>query len=54
MGKLYTDVVINCLTCLDDDNADCGDCNDYEDANGVFMGVKYIEKVLLKLNEILV
>ncbi|KAL8746947.1 MAG: hypothetical protein Q9190_001109 [Brigantiaea leucoxantha] len=54
MGERYKKVVVNCLTCLDDDNADFGDQSEFEDLDGVLVGVKYIEKILLKLDEILV
>ncbi|KAK4574842.1 hypothetical protein LTR86_001684 [Recurvomyces mirabilis] len=52
IGNIYTSVVVTCLTCLDDDNEDFGECEDHEDADGVFVGVKYIEQVLLKLDDI--
>ncbi|KAK3678204.1 hypothetical protein LTR78_002300 [Recurvomyces mirabilis] len=45
IGNIYTDVVVTCLTCLDDDNEEFGECEDHEDADGVFVGVKYIEQV---------
>ena len=46
MGDKYTDVVVNCLTCLDEDNADFGqNPEDFEDEDGVQIGVRYIEKV---------
>lgn len=45
MGERYKKVVVNCLTCLDDDNADLGDQSEFEDLDGVLVGVKYIEKV---------
>jgi hypothetical protein len=45
MGMIYTDVVVNCLTCLDDDNDDYEELEDTDDANGVLVGVKYIENV---------
>jgi hypothetical protein len=38
MGDQYRDVVVNCLTCLDDDNVDFADTS-------VSTGVKYIERV---------
>ena len=46
MGERYKEVVVNCLTCLDEDNADFGDQSEFEDLDGVLVGVKYIEKVL--------
>lgn len=45
MGTVFKDVVVNCLTCLDDDNIDFGDRAEFEDEDGVLMGVRYIEKV---------
>jgi serine/threonine protein kinase len=45
MGTVFKDVVVNCLTCLDDDNVDFGDRAEFEDEDGVLMGVRYIEKV---------
>lgn len=45
MGDRYARVVINCITCLDQDNADFGDQSEFEDLDGVLVGVKYIEKV---------
>lgn len=45
MGERYEKVVVNCLTCLDQDNVDFGDQSEFEDIDGVLVGVKYIEKV---------
>ena len=45
MGGRYEEVVVNCLTCLDEENADFGDQSEFEDLDGVLVGVKYIEKV---------
>lgn len=45
MGEVYEEVVVNCLTCLDEDNTDFGDASEFEDADGVSVGVRYIEKV---------
>jgi hypothetical protein len=45
MGERYEDIVVNCLTCLDQDNADFGDQSEFEDIDGVLVGVRYIEKV---------
>jgi hypothetical protein len=45
MGTVFRDVVVNCLTCLDEDNVDFGDRTEFEDEDGVLMGVRYIEKV---------
>lgn len=45
MGDKYTGVVVNCLTCLDADNTDFGDPIEFEDEDGIAVGVRYIEKV---------
>ena len=45
-GERYCQVVVNCLTCLDKDNADFGDQSEFEDEDGVLIGVRYIQKVL--------
>jgi len=45
MGDRYTDVVISCLTCLDPDNADFSDENEFKDEDDITIGVRYIEKV---------
>jgi hypothetical protein len=45
MGTRYSDVVVTCLTCLDTNNVDFGDEVDFEDADGIEVGVRYIEKV---------
>jgi hypothetical protein len=45
MGERYEEIVVNCLTCLDEDNADFGDQTEFEDPDGILVGVKYIRKV---------
>ena len=47
MGTKYAKVVETCLTCLDDGNADFGDEQEFQDADGVLVGVRYIEKVIV-------
>lgn len=46
MGDKYSQVVVNCLGCLDEDNTDFGDGSEFKDEDGVLIAVKYIEKVL--------
>ncbi|KAF4159890.1 hypothetical protein CNMCM8927_001257 [Aspergillus lentulus] len=41
----FAQVVINCLTCMDESNRDFGDKEDFQDEDGVLIGVKYIERV---------
>lgn len=45
MGEKYTRVVVNCLSCIDTTNKDFGDESEFEDNDGILIGVKYIEKV---------
>lgn len=51
MGDKYTEVVVNCLTCLDDDNKDFGNKNEFQDEDGIAIGVRYIEKVRVRTSE---
>lgn len=46
MGVRYEQLVINCLTCLDKDNADFGNQSEFKDIDGVLVCVRYIEKVI--------
>ncbi|KAL5335424.1 hypothetical protein BJX70DRAFT_390704 [Aspergillus crustosus] len=52
MGEIYTRVVLNCLTCTDEENEDFGDEMQFYDEDGVLIGVAYIEKILLQLDTI--
>lgn len=45
MGDKYTDIVVSCLTCLDEDNPEFGDKTQFEDEDGITIGVRYIQKV---------
>jgi hypothetical protein len=45
MGTKYANVVETCLTCLDPGNEDFGDQAEFEDEDGIRVGVRYIEKV---------
>lgn len=49
MGTKYTDIVVSCLTCLDDENSAFGeeaaaDAN-VNDVDGIGIGIRFIEKV---------
>ncbi|KAG8531920.1 uncharacterized protein KY384_003556 [Bacidia gigantensis] len=52
MGRKYTQVVMSCLTCLDKDNEAFGDESELEDEDGILVGVRFIEKILMQLDEI--
>lgn len=54
MGTRYSRVVETCLTCLDKGNEDFGDESEFQDEDGVAVGVRYIEKVVGKLGDIVV
>ena len=54
MGTKYGKVVETCLTCLDEGNEDFGNEEEFQDGDGVAVGVRYIEKVVAKLGEIAV
>jgi hypothetical protein len=45
MGTKYAEIAATCLTCLDPENADFGDETEFEDGDGICIGVRYIEKV---------
>lgn len=45
MGCRYTEIVITCLTCLDNEENSFGDRKNFLDENGVLVGVRFIEKV---------
>lgn len=45
MGRIYTEVVVSCLTCLDRDSKAFGDLRELTDEDGILIGVRYIEKV---------
>ena len=52
MGTKYGKVVETCLTCLDQENVDFGNEEDFTDDDGVTVGVRYIEKVLGALDHV--
>ncbi|KAM3502662.1 hypothetical protein MY10362_004697 [Beauveria mimosiformis] len=52
MGYLYTNLVKTCLTCLDQNNEDFGDESEFRDDDGILVGVRYVDKVLLQFQRI--
>jgi len=54
MGTRYSEIVVTCLTCLDPGNVDFGDESEFQDEDGIQVGVRYIEKILMRLNSICV
>jgi hypothetical protein len=45
VGDRYTEVVVTCLTCLDRENLDFGNEKEFEDQDGIIVGLRFIEKV---------
>ncbi|KAH8654243.1 hypothetical protein BGZ61DRAFT_435191 [Ilyonectria robusta] len=57
MGEKYSQVVLSCLTCLDEDNEDFGGDVTRQaavDPDGILLGVQFNELILGRLNEIVV
>ncbi|KAH7114624.1 hypothetical protein EDB81DRAFT_669671, partial [Dactylonectria macrodidyma] len=57
MGEKYSQVVLSCLTCLDEDNEDFGGDATRQaavDPDGILLGVQFNELILGRLNEIIV
>ncbi|KAL3428934.1 hypothetical protein BDV09DRAFT_203725 [Aspergillus tetrazonus] len=53
MGQRYADLAMACLTCLDPGDANLfGREEDLEDEDGIIVGVQYIEKILLQIDDI--
>lgn len=59
LGRRYTEIVLLCLRCLDQGTGVDGDgkgfgidATDWTDEDGITIGVRYIEKVLIKMQEI--
>lgn len=53
MGKKYTEVVLSCLTCLDTGATNMFEnSDDLYDEDGILVGVAFIEKILIKLDDI--
>ncbi|KAK6339743.1 hypothetical protein TWF718_009137 [Orbilia javanica] len=52
MGDRYTEIVLACLTCLDPENETFVAGPGLEDEDGIVVGVRYIENILLKINDI--
>lgn len=50
MGPIYAKVTVACLTCLDRGNNGFGNEEGFMDEDGISVGVRYVEKVLLPLS----
>ena len=52
LGDMYTAIVLACLNSLDPGNEAFGPEQELADEDGILVGVRYIENVLIKMNEI--
>ncbi|KXX81536.1 Eukaryotic translation initiation factor 2-alpha kinase 1 [Madurella mycetomatis] len=52
MGDAYTEVVVSCLTCLDEGSEDFGSCKEESKGNSITIGVRFVEKILTRMAEI--
>lgn len=51
MGSIMSELIVSCLTCIEDPKA-FGDRQVLEDQDGIVVGIAYIKRVLLALEEI--
>lgn len=47
MGSKYAEIVRTCLNCFDPDNKGFGVESELQDEDGIDIGVRYIEKVII-------
>ena len=47
--KVYTNIVVSCLACLDKSGGAFGDISEFGDEDGILVGVRYIEKANSKM-----
>lgn len=52
LGDMYTDLVVACLTCLDPGNTTFGSEDELCDGDGILIGVRFIEHILLRMADI--
>jgi hypothetical protein len=52
MGEMYTDIVVSCLTCLDEGNDDFAGLEEDGGDDGITVGVRFVEKILARVGEI--
>ncbi|KAL0634024.1 hypothetical protein Q9L58_007042 [Maublancomyces gigas] len=52
MGPIYAEIAVACLMCLDRGNNGFGNEEEFTDEDGISVGVRYVEKVLMRLEEI--
>jgi hypothetical protein len=54
LGDIYTDIVVACLTCMDPGNETFGNEQELMDEDGILIGVKFVEAVLLRIADIVI
>lgn len=52
MGEMYKDIVVACLTCLDDDDGVASVTQSRSEKDDINIGVQYVEEILGQLTEI--
>jgi hypothetical protein len=52
LGHRYADIVVSCLTCLDNPSPRFGDPQDFFDEDGILIGVRFVENIIVKIQEI--
>lgn len=52
MGDVYTGIVVSCLTCLDEESEDFGNCGEEGKGDNITVGVRFVEKILARMTEI--
>ncbi|MCJ1226911.1 hypothetical protein MMC12_003566 [Toensbergia leucococca] len=48
MGQRYTQIVVDCLTCLDDHKNSFGYESEFTDRDKILVGIRYIDKVIIQ------
>jgi hypothetical protein len=54
LGDMYTDIVVACLTCMDPGNETFGDEQELMDEDGILVGVRFVDAILLRIADIVV
>lgn len=52
LGDMYTDIVLACLNCLDPGNEAFRSEQELADEDGILVGVRFVEKILIRVNQI--
>jgi hypothetical protein len=52
LGDMYTAIVLACLHCLDPENEAFGTEQELADEDGILVGVRFVENVLIKMSKI--